>query len=70
MSVLLDQAVALPIPERIKLVGEIWDSIAAEPEALKLTPEQIAELERRIEYYQRHPEDTIPWETVKREALA
>lgn len=70
MSTLLEQAVALPVPERIKLVEEIWDSIAVKDEAVDLTEAQVAELERRIEYHRLHPDDTIPWETVRDEALS
>ena len=70
MSTQLEEALKLPISERIKLVEDIWDSIAAESRALELTPEQKAELDRRIEYSRLNPEDVIPWETVKAEALA
>jgi putative addiction module component (TIGR02574 family) len=71
MSTQLEEALKLPIPERIKLVEEIWDSIAAEHDAqIELSPEQIAELERRIEHSRLHPEDTIPWEVVRDRALA
>lgn len=70
MSTQLEEALKLPIPERIKLVEDIWDSIAADPHALELTPEQEAEIERRIEYNRLNPDDVIPWETVKAEALA
>ena len=67
---LLEQAIQLPIPERIKLVEEIWDSIEADPAAFELTAEQKAELERRIEDHRLHPEDSMPWETVLAEARA
>lgn len=70
MSILLDKAKDLPVPERIKLVQDIWDTIAAEPAAIKLTREQVEELDRRIEHHQLHPEDSVPWETVRDEALA
>ncbi len=70
MSILLDQVKDLPVPERIKLVQDIWDTIAEEPEAIKLTPEQATELDRRIEHHRLHPEDSVPWETVRDEALA
>ena len=41
----------LPLDERIKLVEDIWDSIAAEQEALPVTAEQRRELDRRLERY-------------------
>jgi len=39
----------LSIDERIKLVEDLWDSIAAEQELLHLTDEQRAELDRRLD---------------------
>ena len=65
MSILLDKALELPIPERIRLVEDIWDSIAAVPEAVKLTDAQMAEVERRLEAYRANPEDVVSWEEVK-----
>jgi len=47
MSVLKD----LPIEERIRLVEDLWDSIASDQEALPLTDEQKAELDRRLDSY-------------------
>lgn len=70
MNTQLEQALALPIPERIKLVEDIWDSIAMVPNAVKLTDAQMAELERRLADYRENPEGNIPWETIKAEALA
>ena len=42
----------LPVDERIKLVEELWDSIAADQKALPLTDEQKAELDRRLDAYE------------------
>jgi putative addiction module component (TIGR02574 family) len=42
----------LPIDERIKLVEELWDSIASDQKALPLTAEQKAELDRRLDAYE------------------
>lgn len=42
----------LPIDERIKLVQELWDSIAADQNALPLTDEQKTELDRRLDAYE------------------
>ena len=41
----------LPVDERIKLVEDLWDSIAADQQALRLTGEQKAELNRRLDAY-------------------
>lgn len=41
----------LPLEERIRLVEDLWDSIAADQKALPLTAEQKAELDRRLNAY-------------------
>lgn len=70
MSTELADILRLPVNERIKLVEDIWDSIALESGAVDITPEQRAELDRRIEEYEKDPTGNIPWETIKAEALA
>lgn len=70
MSILLEEALKLPIDERRRLADDIYDSIDASQEAVFLTPEQETELVRRIENHRLHPEDGIPWEQVLAEALA
>ena len=61
----------LPIPERLKLVEDIWDSIAQEanvrPDVLPLSDVQRAELLRRLDDADAHPDDTVPWEQVRAE---
>jgi len=42
----------LPVDERIKLVEELWDSIASDQKALPLTAEQKAELDTRLDAYE------------------
>lgn len=42
----------LHIDEQIRLVEDLWDSIAAEQEGLHLTKEQRAELDRRLDSYE------------------
>lgn len=42
----------LPLDERIRLVEDLWDSIASDQKALPLTPAQAAELDRRIDAYE------------------
>ena len=46
-----DKLQQLPIDERIKLVEDLWDSIAADEHALPLTADQRAELDSRLDAY-------------------
>ncbi|WP_114418586.1 addiction module protein [Marinospirillum perlucidum] len=38
----------LPLPERVQLVEDLWDSIAEEQHSLGLTTAQKAELDKRL----------------------
>jgi putative addiction module component (TIGR02574 family) len=42
----------LPLEERIRLVEDLWDSIASDQSALPLTAQQQAELDRRLDAYE------------------
>jgi putative addiction module component (TIGR02574 family) len=50
--------------ERLALVQELWDSIAADSPP-PLTESQRTELERRIQADDSNPDATIPWEIVR-----
>ncbi len=55
----------LPVQERIRLVELIWDSVAAVPEALEISPELKTELEARLAEFEANPEAGYSWEQVK-----
>lgn len=55
----------LSVSERIQLVEDVWDSVAAESPSLPLTAEEVAELDRRLDEMERNPKAGIPWEQVK-----
>ncbi len=55
--------------DRLALVQEIWDMIAAEQQPL-LSEAQREELKRRLAEDDASPDDVIPWEQVKAETLA
>ena len=57
---------SLSVPERIQLVEDIWDSIAELPEEVRLTAEQKAELDRRLDAYHRNPDEGSPWGMVRK----
>ena len=42
----------LPISEKIQLVEDLWDSIALEQNAIPLSPEQKAELDKRLDSFE------------------
>jgi len=56
---------SMTIPERILLVQEIWDSIAAEQESVELTQAEKDELDRRLAAYEAAPQEGSSWEQVK-----
>jgi putative addiction module component (TIGR02574 family) len=56
----------LEVSERIQLVEDIWDSIAAVPNAVPLTDTQREELDRRLAAYRASPQSALPWEEVKK----
>jgi putative addiction module component (TIGR02574 family) len=60
----------MSVEDRIALATAIWGSIAAEPHPPLLTEAQRRELERRLADHAANPDDVIPWEQVKAEALA
>ena len=56
----------LTVHERVRLIGDIWDSIAEEAESdpgiLPLSAAQRAELDRRLAEHERDPESAVPWD--------
>jgi putative addiction module component (TIGR02574 family) len=55
----------LGIEERIALVEEIWDSIAADSAAIPLTTPQRDELDRRLADHVANPDDVVSWDDIK-----
>lgn len=56
----------LSVEERLQLVEDLWDSIAADTENLPpLSQDQIAEIERRLAEHEKNPERARPWEEVR-----
>ncbi len=55
----------LPVQERIHLVELIWDSVAAMPEAVEVSPAIKAELEARLAEFEANPEHGYSWEEVR-----
>ena len=59
-------ALALKPAQRIRLVQEIWDSIAAEPDNVEVPAEHIRLIEQRLCEHERDPEGVITLAELKR----
>jgi putative addiction module component (TIGR02574 family) len=55
----LKEIATLSVEDRIYLVQAIWDSIADEQDYPDLTESQKRELDRRIDDYERNPDQVI-----------
>jgi len=55
----------LSVAERIQLVEDIWDTIAAHPEALRVSGELGMGLDRRVEDYRQDPNCGSSWDDAR-----
>jgi len=55
--------------EKIRLVQELWDEIAAEAAHLPLTESQRRLLDERIKQHEQYPDDVETWEKAKKDIL-
>jgi len=62
---LTNEALRLPPMERLKLIEEVWDSLAADPAAFPATSQELEELERRRKRYVSNPDSLIDWQEMK-----
>ncbi len=61
---------AMTAHERLELAEELWNSLATDPEALPLSDEQAAELDRRVAAYRADRDPGRPWAEVLAEIEA
>jgi putative addiction module component (TIGR02574 family) len=52
--------------EKLQLVEDLWDDLAATPDAVPVHDWQKAELARRKESFLKNPAAALSWEEVKR----
>ncbi len=57
----------LSIAERLRLVEDIWDSIAKDTRTVPVPSEVLDEAERRLAEHREDPNSAIPWDEVKAE---
>ncbi len=60
---LLDEINQLPVDERIRLVAEVRDQIAATPDAIPVSESHRRELDRRLDHPSPNPSQS--WDEVR-----
>ena len=65
MNGILKVALSLSVTHRLQLIEEVWDSLAATPEAIPVTDAQRKELARRRRAHARNPAAAKSWEAVR-----
>ena len=60
----MNEQLALPVAEQVRLVEAIWDSVAEVPEAIELTQWQKEELDRRLAELEADPDSGATLEEV------
>ena len=56
---------SLTTEQRLELLEQIWDSLAATPESVPITPAQRQELDRRLDDLDKNPEEGSTWDEVR-----
>jgi len=63
---LFQQILDLSVVERIQLVEDIWDSVAANHQAVNMTDVKKTVLQERLDEYAANPEDGDNWHIVRK----
>ena len=66
----IPQLESLSSEEKLILVGELWDQLAAQPESFPKRDDHVQLLEARLAHFRDHPDDVLAWEEVKKRILS
>jgi len=55
----------LALDKRLRLIGDLWDSLRYWPDMVPLTPLQREELDRRLDELEQGEVGLVPWDEVK-----
>lgn len=68
-NITVTDTLGLSIPERIQLVEDIWDTIAAQAESIELSDEEKKLIDQRLQAYHTNPGLGLPWDDVYKRIL-
>jgi putative addiction module component (TIGR02574 family) len=57
------------VAQKLQLMSELNDDLAVQLEQIPVSAEIVAELDRRMEEYQRDPSKVTTWEAIQRRLL-
>ncbi len=66
-TALIDELKSLPVTERLDLVEQLWDSIAADSDSIPLTDAQARLIDERLESHRKAPKSGIALDTLRTE---
>jgi putative addiction module component (TIGR02574 family) len=69
-TVPVNDLLALTPPEKLAVMGALWDSLGQPPESVPIPDWQLDELRRRETADAADPEPTVTWEEAKQMARA
>jgi putative addiction module component (TIGR02574 family) len=65
LDFVVEQALKLPVPERVEVLHRVWDSLPSDSGSIFFSAELCAELDRRIAIEDASPDDEFTWDEVK-----
>lgn len=65
VATIMNEVGTWPVEDRLRLVEEVWDSIADTPEEVTLSEAHRQDLQRRLDAYRDNPKAGSPWEEVE-----
>ena len=61
----VDELLKLDVEERLRLIELLWDSLASQPEWVKVTEAQRRVLAERLAEHESAPGDVVSWDDMK-----
>ena len=65
LQAVLKEISKLTTEEKLKLVEDLWDELNQHSENIPLTEAQKKDLDKRLDEYEKNPENVLTWEEVK-----
>ncbi len=65
MNTSVKEILELSVSDRLQIVGDIWNSIAADSSKLPISNDLRLELDRRLEDFEKDPKAAVKWEDLE-----